>query len=240
MGSPPTRRDFLRKGTATIDSDLAASPAVAVEMPASGRAKQEDTRRRHSKSGLSSSGEIDGVGSAEELKRFAQDPSKQLPKNLQWYAETFVRARFDLGASDSCPEALSKLDIKDLVPTLFQIGLELLTFYGQDPSGWLFYASKLDHKHPNLNGRDVVAECAAACHNHRFRFLGYFVPNEMCIEVTCPPKSRVERADSPDSPSPRLRGNLSFNHPICWDFFLGMVRQAVSCHETDLILFDGS
>jgi Hypothetical glycosyl hydrolase 6/Beta-galactosidase trimerisation domain len=240
MRSQSTRRDFLRQGTVLVASGLAVSQTMSSDVPASKQPEEGAGPHKHqlmSKPGSSLGSDV--VASAEKLKGFAEDPTKHLSKNFSWYAETFLRAHFDVGVTDACSEAFSKLDIDDIVATLSDSGVELPSFYVQDPSGWLYYPSKVGQQHPNLKGRDVIAECATACHKHGLKFLGYFVPFENGIEVTGHPEWRVELGGSTVPSSPRLWGNLCFNRPGRRDYYLRIVREAVSQYEIDLVWFDG-
>lgn len=156
----------------------------------------------------------------------------------EWCRGNLLRVLFDICVTDAPPEALSKIDPKDIVATLHEAGLQALMFYVQCPTGWLYYPSEIGHQHPRLNGRDIIAECVDACHRRGLKFIGYFVPNEMGAELTLHPEWRTEWIGDSVPAGPRLWGNLCLNRPGCWEFCQGIVREALTRYEMDAIYVD--
>jgi hypothetical protein len=56
--------------------------------------------------------------------------------------------------TDSSPRALSKIDPEFMVATIADAGLQAVWGYVQDPTGWLYYPSKVGQQFPRLKERD--------------------------------------------------------------------------------------
>jgi hypothetical protein len=172
------------------------------------------------------------------LRRFVHDPRADPIKGLEWWNENYLRITYDLAMTDAAPEALSRIDPVDIASTCADAGFQTLWSYVQDPTGWLFYPSKVGHQHPKLKGRDLLQELIAACHHRGMRFQGYYVPFEMGVEETLHPEWRTEFIGDVEPSSPRLWGNLCHNRPGAWDFWLSILQESVSNYDMDAIFID--
>lgn len=252
-GGDMDRRHFLFSNTAA---------AVGLAINATGRAK--DARK-----------EIDQPGGANSTLNSKSNPpaltagyqaagditegsSPEAPKWMKWWANNFLRSDIDWAPTDAPPDALSRFNADDIVSALADAGVQSFWFYIQGPSGWLWYPTKVGHQQPQLQGRDLVGEVWKACRRHGLRFLGYYDPIEMGIEVTLHPEWRAElvgytrgggvpgysigeliRLNRDALPSsPRLWGNLCFNRPGAWDHYLEILRESLTRYEMDAAWFD--
>ncbi len=161
-----------------------------------------------------------------------------MTEQKQWYRDNYLRVLFDITVTDAPPEALSKINPEDLVATIAEAGLQTLVHYVQCPTGWLYYPSRIGQQHPRLQGRDIIGEAIDACRRHGLKFMGYYVPYEMGCETVIHPEWRTEFIGDRVPSSPRLWGNLCWNRPGAWEFFLGIVRESVSRYEMDGVFFD--
>jgi hypothetical protein len=174
----------------------------------------------------------------DELRRFAPDPRAAPIKGLEWWSDNYLRVTYDLCMTDATPEALSKIDPEEITATCAESGFQTLWSYVQDPTGWLFYPSKIGQQHPSLKGRDLLQDLIVSCHKRQMRFQGYYVPFENGVEETLHPEWRTEFIGDTVPSSPRLWGNMCFNRPGAWEFWLSMLRESVSQYEMDAIFID--
>lgn len=177
-------------------------------------------------------------GNPQELQRFVQEERKDIPKWLVWWRSNLLHVDCDMLMTDASPDALSKIEPENLIAVIAEAGIEAFWGYIQDPTGWVYYPSKVGQQHPRLNGRDLVAELLSACRKHGLKFMGYFDPMEMGVEVTRHPEWRVEFAGDKVPSSPRLWGSLCFNRPGSWEFFLALVRESLTKYEMDAVIID--
>lgn len=224
------RRRFLSGTTAAFGL---VTPAVASLKGASGPPGSE-----HAQKGMKGKQIISPGGNPQELHRFVEEEAKDAPQWREWWSQNFLRVDFDMLMTDVAPEALSKIDPEDMVATIADAGLQGLWGYVQDCTGFLYYPSKIGRPHPRLNGRNLVGEYIAACRKHGLKFLGYYVPNEMGLEATDHAEWRVQFKGDTVPSSPRLWGNLCFNGPGCWDYYLSIFRESLTDCEVDGIWID--
>ena len=239
MGSSASRREFLRRGTALISAGSAVLPGIAANAQDQGKPGEEGTipkRPRKTKGGGPQA--FEGLGSPEELKRFAEDPPGETPKWMEWWKNNFLRVDFDMLMTDASPEALSKIDPEFIVSTIADAGLQGLWGYVQDLTGWVYYPSKIAQQFPELRGRDLLGELIAACRKHGLKFLGYWDPQEMGIEVTRHPEWRIEFPGDRVPSSPRLWGRFCFNRPGSLEFVLSLLRESLTKYAMDAVWFD--
>ena len=220
------RRGFL--SGATVALGMAIPTAAIPQGP-----KEQKGARRDQKGEITSP-----AGDPQELQRFVEKDTNDAPNWLNWWKDNFLRVDFDMLMTDASPDALSKIDPEDMVATIADAGLQGLWGYVQDPTGWLYYPSKVGRQFPGLKGRDLVGEYVAACRKHGLKFLGYFDPQEMGVEATRHPEWRNEFPGDTVPSSPRLWGRLCYNRPGCLDFALGVVRESLTNYEIDAVWFD--
>jgi Hypothetical glycosyl hydrolase 6/Beta-galactosidase trimerisation domain len=224
------RRRFLSGATAALGMSIPAA--------ADPKGSKEQNRAKKGQKGGGGGRIISPGGNPYELRRFVEEETNNAPKWLEWWKDNFLRVDFDMLTTDAPPEALSKIDPEDMVATIADAGLQGLWGYVQDCTGFLYYPSKIGRQHPRLNGRDLVGEYISACRKHGLKFLGYYVPNEMGLEVTNHPEWRVQFKGDTVPSSPRLWGNLCFNGPGCWDFYLSLFRESLTSYEIDAVWID--
>jgi uncharacterized lipoprotein YddW (UPF0748 family) len=140
--------------------------------------------------------------------------------------------------TDAVPEALTALNPDDLCSVIHDAGFQVLWTYVQDPSGWLFYPSRFGQIHPRLNGRDALGQYIEAAHKRGLRFMGYYVPFEMGAESRRHPEWRAEFIGDTVPSSPPLWGNLCYNRPGAWTFFLNMLDESVRNYPMDAVFID--
>jgi hypothetical protein len=186
----------------------------------------------------SASAALTATGPMGPTAQEATTPGTDDSKGGGWYQRLYLRAHFDIGFMDVASETFSKLNIEDIVATIYDAGCHLLSFYIQGQEGWLYYPSETGLQHPKLHGRDAIGECVAACHRRGMKFLGYYVPFEWGHVSEIHPEWRMEYIGDPVPAGPRLYGSLCFNQPGCWDFILGVLRESVSKYDMDIIWFD--
>ena len=89
-----------------------------------------------------------------------------------WTAEPQVGIGVNIRAPDWYRESITRFDAEKLAESLQRAGATIaFTFQGfnQDHRGMSFFPTKLGPLHPNLNGRDFIAESIAACHRRGIR-----------------------------------------------------------------------
>ena len=229
------RRSFLSGTTATLG--LGIPVAASAGKFAEEALEQKPQIVTASKQILGAQAAIPGEGQ-EALRRFAEESHGEFPKWMDWWKDNYLRVDFDMLMTDASPEALSMIDPEDIVRTIADAGLQGMWGYVQDPSGWVYYPSKVARQFPQLKGRDLVGELIAACHKRGLKYVGYYDPMEMGVEVTRHPEWRTEYPGDTVPSSPRLWGRLCFNRPGALDFMLKVVRESVSNYEMDGVLFD--
>jgi hypothetical protein len=234
-----TRRRFLRQGSTLVASGLVIPVAPAAWGKPSNGTQEGSAAPKNPAQTTPQVGnpELPRAASAEELKRFLE-PSGDLPKWHGWWSNNLLRADFDMLYTDARPDIYSKLNADEIASILADAGLQSLWGYVQDPTGWLFYPSKVGSQHPRLIGRDLVAEYIAACRKYNLKFFGYYDPWEMGVPVTQHPEWRTELVGDTVPSSPRLWGNLCFNRPGAWDYYLAIVRESLTNYEMDSVWFD--
>jgi Hypothetical glycosyl hydrolase 6/Beta-galactosidase trimerisation domain len=235
MANSSNRWESLRKGTILLASGLVipGSAAANGEPPVPAQAKLSAKRRTKP-----SEARPGATSVSKELERFAEESSGEVARWHEWWSNNFLRVDFDMLMTDASPEAISKIDPEFIAATIADAGLQALWGYIQDESGWLYYPSKVGQQFPGLKGRDLVGEYVAACRKHGLKFLGYFDPMEMGVEVTRHPEWRNEYPGDRVPSSPRLWGKLCYNRPGSLDFMLRLLRESLTNYEMDAVWFD--
>jgi len=238
MSKATSRRDFLRKGAVLVAAGMSNLRQINAGAPApESPLKETPLGAGGSKATSNAWGALVSPGAADELKRF-QEERREDAKWLGWWKDNLLRVDFDMLMTDAAPEALTKIDPEGMVATVAEAGLQGFWGYIQDPTGWIYYPTKIGQQFPTLKGRDLVAEYIAACRKHGLKFLGYYSPFEFGLAVTDHPEWRREFVGDPVPSSPRLWGNLCFNRPGALDFYLSFFRESIARYDMDAVWFD--
>jgi hypothetical protein len=94
-----------------------------------------------------------------------------------WTTQPQVGIGVNIWAPAWHAESITQFDAEKLAESLHRAGATIaFTFQGfsQDHQGMSFFPTELGPMHPNLKGRDFLAEYIAACHRRGIRVFGYY------------------------------------------------------------------
>ena len=97
---------------------------------------------------------------------------------MNWYGKVIRKVIFELnptqGDGYAAPVLGRDFDAEQCAETLKNAGVQAVTFFAKDAQGYSYYPTRVSTPHPQLNGRDLLAEAIAACHARGIRLIAYF------------------------------------------------------------------
>lgn len=93
--------------------------------------------------------------------------------DVRWFEAAWRRAVIDMHIPDWDPKFLSEFDADRYVEALVQSRAQSIVCYAHSHVGLFNYPTKVGRQHAGLNGRDIVAEMMARCHQRRIAVVLY-------------------------------------------------------------------